>query len=111
MIASFFETRVKALITLGSLATALSGIFGIVYALDSRYAHAMDVTQRLDSMEYNIAKGRLEDKKDQLEAALLVLNLKEKKTTGDTAMIQYYQQQLKAVNQQLANMVTPKPIR
>lgn len=114
-ILSCFETRAKALITIGSMLGALTTIVTTVFAVDGRYEHTDSAQakvaatdQKIQMLQMSIDKGRLQDQRAQLENKIFELQVLQKQTDAVKALIARYKEQMRAIDEQLANLIDSK---
>lgn len=91
--------------TIASVVTSLATIVGAAFYVDSRYAHADDVSSIKRSQEQwaqqiIIQQNRSIDiiRKQSIEDKLFELESKTKPTTVDKALIQRYERELGVIN-------------
>ena len=116
MVSSFLANKIKGIITICGLITALFGVVsgtwtGLMW-VDARYAHAAETEQKLQDVtkDFNkkfgwIQKNQLETQRQQYEDKIFELNTKQNKTQSDNALIERYRERMRAIDAQLANMV------
>jgi hypothetical protein len=105
LLSSFFGSRVRFLITMCTLIGGLAGVVQIVIAFDGRYEHKLTADQKYNDLQVSISKGRLEDRREQLQNKIFELQATQKLTAPVLALIDRYKSQLRAIDEQLARMV------
>jgi len=115
LLKSCFASKLKAAATIIGLLTGLFGVVSGAYTglawVDSRYAHAADVEQRFTWIQ----KQQLASQRQQYEDKVFELSLTSKKTPAIQALIDRYNERIRAIDEQLATMVksqsNPAPSR
>jgi hypothetical protein len=104
IISTCLRTKIRAAITiigvLASLFGVISGFNSAAAWADERYAHAADVNRRLDIMQ----QDSLTSRRQQLDDKIFELKL-QKRTAAIQALIERYTNQMRALDEQIANMV------
>jgi hypothetical protein len=102
-VTSLFETPVKAITSVAAVITALGTIIGAPLFIDGRYAHAANVKEQFTEQKQYVEQGFLIHRKLQLEDRLFELRLKDRPSRADTALIQRFEEELRAINLKLSH--------
>jgi predicted acyl esterase len=89
---------------IASIVGALSVIIGTAFAVDGRYVHADDFKTYQESQDTNSQKTQnsiYDVRKANLEDKIFELELKERRTNNENALLNHYKQQLHDINWKL----------